>query len=68
MDLVPVALNSGEFWAKDAFLKRAGTITVVIGKPISHTAGDERELMKLCEDWIETQQAQITNPTYLQQK
>lgn len=68
MDLVPVALNSGEFWAKNAFLKRAGTITVVIGKPIPHTAGDERELMKLCENWIEEQQDKITNPIYLSQK
>lgn len=60
MDLVPVALNSGEYWAKNAFLKHAGTIQVIIGEPISYTAGDERELMRRCENWIETQQQKIT--------
>lgn len=66
MDIVPVALNSGEYWAKNAFLKHAGTIQVIIGEPISHASGDERELMRRCEDWIETQQEKITNPIYLQ--
>lgn len=60
MDLVPVALNSGEYWPRNSFLKHAGTIQVIIGKPISHTLGDERELMQLCEDWIESQQEKIT--------
>lgn len=60
MDMVPVALNSGEYWAKNAFLKHAGTIQVIIGKPISHTAGDEATLMAMCEEWIEQEQVKIT--------
>ncbi len=59
MDLVPVAHNSGEYWAKNSFLKHPGTIQVVIGKPISHTLGDEAELMAACENWIEEQQVKI---------
>ena len=60
MDLVPVAHNSGEYWAKNAFLKYPGTIQVRIGKPIAHTLGTEAELMAACENWIEEQQTQIT--------
>ncbi|MDK4679887.1 lysophospholipid acyltransferase family protein [Kingella negevensis] len=60
MDLVPVAHNSGEYWARNAFLKYPGTIEVVIGKPIAHGSGDEAALMAACEDWIETQQVEIS--------
>ena len=59
MDLVPVALNSGEFWPKNAFLKYPGTITVVIGPPIAHDSGEADALMQQCETWIEGQQARI---------
>lgn len=60
MDLVPVAHNSGEYWPRNAFIKYPGTIQVIIGQPIPHTAGTEAELMAMCEDWIETQQMKIT--------
>lgn len=60
MDMVPVALNSGEFWPRNSFLKYPGTIDVIIGKPISHQSGDEATLMAQCETWIESQQAHIT--------
>ena len=60
MDMVPVALNSGEFWPRNSFLKYPGTIDVIIGKPISHQSGDEAALMAQCETWIESQQAHIT--------
>lgn len=60
MDIVPVALNSGEFWPKNSFMKYPGEITVVIGQPIRHSAGTEVELMAACEHWIEARQAEIT--------
>lgn len=60
MNLVPVALNSGEFWPKNSFLKYPGTITVVIGQPIAYNAAPTAEaLTQLCENWIENQQARI---------
>ena len=59
MDIVPVALNSGEFWPKDSFLKYPGTVDVVIGEPIPYDSGSEAELMRRCEDWIEAQQQHI---------
>ena len=33
--VVPVALNSGLFWGKDAFLKKPGTITIVFLPPMA---------------------------------
>ena len=59
MDIVPVSLNSGEFWPKNAFLKHPGTITVVINPVILHSNGTEAELMAECEKRIETQQPLI---------
>ena len=60
MDLVPVALNSGEFWPRNSFLKYPGTVTVVIGTPIAYDAATSAEaLIRLCEDCIEAQQAEI---------
>lgn len=59
MDMVPVALNSGEFWPKNSFFKYPGEITVVVGKPISHNSGSPEEMMAACESWIESQQRKI---------
>lgn len=59
MDMVPVAHNSGEFWPKNSFLKYPGTITVVIGKPISYAVGGPEVLMQKCEEWIESRQREI---------
>ena len=59
MDIVPVSLNSGEFWPKNAFLKHPGTITVVIHPVIPHNSGTEAKLMAECEKRIETQQPLI---------
>ncbi|OSI18429.1 lysophospholipid acyltransferase family protein [Neisseria dumasiana] len=59
MDLVPVALNSGEFWPRNSFLKYPGEVTVVIGKPVAYDSGTAEELMKQCENWIESQQEKI---------
>ena len=33
--VVPIAVNSGDCWPRNAFIKKPGTITVSIGKPIS---------------------------------
>lgn len=61
MNIVPVALNSGEFWPKNSFFKYPGEITVIIGKPIHHHNGDEIALMSECEQWIEARQKEITH-------
>lgn len=60
MNLVPVALNSGEFWPKDSFFKYPGKVTVVIGEPIHYeSAHNPEELIRICEQWIESEQVKI---------
>src|SRR6267378_722042 len=36
--VVPVAHNAGQFWGRNAFLKRPGTVTVEVGPPIDSRA------------------------------
>lgn len=52
-DVVPVAHNAGEFWPKNAFLKKPGTITVSIGKPIATADLKPDQVNRMVEDWIE---------------
>ena len=56
---VPVAHKAGEYWGRNAFIKRAGTITVSVGEPI--TAGDctPAELTARVEHWIENEMQRI---------
>jgi 1-acyl-sn-glycerol-3-phosphate acyltransferase len=57
--VVPVAHNAGLFWRKNAFIKRPGTITVSIGKPIE-TAGLKADaLNQQVEDWIEAEMLKL---------
>jgi len=54
--VVPVAHNAGLFWPRNAFLKRAGTVTVRIGPSIEAADRDPKALNDLAEAWIEEQQ------------
>jgi 1-acyl-sn-glycerol-3-phosphate acyltransferase len=54
--IVPVAHNAGLVWPRNAFLKRAGTVTVRIGPPIDSLNRDPKTLNSLAESWIEEQQ------------
>lgn len=51
--VVPVAHNAGEYWSKNSFLKRPGTITLSIGKPIDANGLKADELNQRVEAWIE---------------
>jgi 1-acyl-sn-glycerol-3-phosphate acyltransferase len=51
--VVPVALNSGLFWGRRAFIKKPGTITVEILPPIPPGL-DRKALMRDLENRIET--------------
>lgn len=58
--LVPVALNSGEFWPRNSFLKYPGEITVVVGQPVAPQAGQPVAALTVeVEKWIEARQAEI---------
>ena len=60
--LVPVALNSGEFWPRNTWAKRPGTVTVVIGKPIWPEGRDGVALTEAAETWIEAEVERISSP------
>jgi 1-acyl-sn-glycerol-3-phosphate acyltransferase len=57
--VVPVALNSGEVWPRNAFLKRPGTITVSIGAAIDAKDLTPEEINRKAEDWIEAEMQRI---------
>lgn len=63
--VVPIAVNSGDCWPRNAFIKTPGTITVSIGKPISPTGRNPVELMQQVENWIESEMRVITPGAYL---
>ncbi|MDC9714198.1 MAG: lysophospholipid acyltransferase family protein [Gammaproteobacteria bacterium] len=54
-DISPVYHNAGKVWPKGSFIKQAGTITVVIGKPISVAGKSATTLIKEVKDWTEKQ-------------
>jgi 1-acyl-sn-glycerol-3-phosphate acyltransferase len=58
--VVPVAHNAGLLWPRNAFLKRAGTVTVRIGPPIEAANRDPQTINELARTWIEEQQKALT--------
>lgn len=57
--VVPVAHNAGEFWPKRGFLKRPGTIRVVIGKPILTEGRKAADINDEAEQWINTSRSRL---------
>jgi len=62
--VVPLAMNSGDCWPKNSFIKKPGTITVSVGKPIPATGRDPFELMTEVETWIEAEMRVISPQDY----
>ena len=59
--IVPIAHNAGEYWPRNAFVKKPGLITVSVG-PVIHTDGlDAETVHQKVQDWIETEM-RILNP------
>ncbi|MBS0416375.1 MAG: 1-acyl-sn-glycerol-3-phosphate acyltransferase [Proteobacteria bacterium] len=52
--IVPVAHNAGSYWPRRGWLKKPGTVRVVIGPPIEPRGRDVREINKEVQDWIES--------------
>ena len=61
---VPVAHNAGEFWAKNAFVKKPGMITVSIGPPIDPAGKSAAEITAQAERWIEAEMRRISPHLY----
>ncbi|RJG07079.1 1-acyl-sn-glycerol-3-phosphate acyltransferase [Noviherbaspirillum cavernae] len=60
--VVPIAMNAGECWPRNSFIKKPGLITVSIGKPISPEGLTTAELMQQVENWIESEMRVISSP------
>lgn len=62
--VVPIAVNSGDCWPRNAFIKKPGTIIVSIGPPISPAGLGPAALMEKVESWIESEMRVITPGAY----
>ncbi len=62
--VVPIAVNSGDCWPRNAFVKKPGTIIVSIGPSISPQGLGPAELMAKVESWIESEMRVITPGAY----
>ena len=54
LPVVPVTHNAGYFWPRRGWLKKPGTIRVVIGPPIETKGVDARAVNERAQQWIET--------------
>lgn len=61
---VPVAHNAGEFWARNAFIKKPGLITVSIGPAIDTRGRTPEEVTALAEQWIEAEMRRLSPHRY----
>lgn len=59
--ILPVALNSGEFWPRGRFLKQPGTIQVVFGPLLESDDRSPQDLIQAVEEWIEGTVANLGN-------
>lgn len=62
--VIPIALNSGECWPRNSFIKKPGLITISVGKPISPEGMDAIQLMQKVEEWIEGEMRVISPHVY----
>jgi len=61
--LVPLSHNAGAFWPRRGFLKKPGTIRVIIGEPIESAGKNPRELNEEVRQAIESGLARIAAPS-----
>lgn len=66
--VIPIALNSGECWPRNSFIKKPGLITVSVGAPIAPDGMDAVQLMQKVEDWIEAEMRVISPHVYANEK
>jgi 1-acyl-sn-glycerol-3-phosphate acyltransferase len=62
--VVPVALNSGEFWGRNALFKKCGTVTVSVGPAIDPAGLSSSEVLARAEAWIEDEMRRISPHLY----
>jgi 1-acyl-sn-glycerol-3-phosphate acyltransferase len=53
LPILPIALNAGRLWPRNAWIKRPGLVTVEVGPPISSAGQTPESLMKAVQIWID---------------
>ena len=59
--VVPVAHNAGDFWGRNRFLKKPGTVRVVIGPPIATAGRTSEEVNELAARWLDDTMPRISD-------
>lgn len=62
--VVPVAHNAGEIWAKNAFVKKPGVVTVSIGPAFSSKGLKPQEVNRRAEAWVEAEMRRLSPHRY----
>ena len=62
--VIPIALNSGECWRRNAFIKRPGLITVSIGPAIESKGLSPDELNAKVQAWIDGEMRALNPERY----
>jgi len=57
--VVPVAHNAGSFWLRRGFMKKPGTVRVVIGPTIDPRGKKAEEIIRQTEEWIESRMVEL---------
>ncbi len=65
--VIPVAHDAGHYWPKRGFLKKPGTIKMVIGNKIETTGVDAASLNQQLFEWMQQQMTKLEGKKPLQQ-
>ena len=60
VDVLPIAMNAGEFWPRLGYIKWPGEITLTVGPVIKSDGKTAEEIIKEAQDWIESRMSEIT--------
>ena len=61
VDIVPVAHNSGNYWARKQLTKKSGTIKLVIGPPIHSQGKSANQINAELFNWISAKRDELEN-------
>ena len=64
--VIPVAHNAGHYWPRRGFIKRAGTIQVIIGPPIDSRGLTHEEVARKAEGWVTQTMARLEDRPQMQ--
>ncbi|MEA5446643.1 lysophospholipid acyltransferase family protein [Gammaproteobacteria bacterium AB-CW1] len=58
--VIPICHNAGDFWGRVEFIKRPGTIKVIVGEPIDPSGLTPAEINEKAQLWIESRLREIS--------